>query len=364
MALTPPPQVSRRAAISGVPKELRPGGEYDRFIAERAAADRFSGTVLLTHHGRPVLERSYGHADEERAIRNTAGTLFDVASITKCCTAVAIAQLAERGEVAYHEKLGTYLDGFKPEAAGAVTVHHLLTHTSGLDRPGPPSNGNSVEEVWNRDLESIRAMAPAFPPGAEFRYSNGGYFLLGAIVAEVSGQSYYDYIRDHVLTPAGMARSGFYTRPQIRADRRIAHRYTTDRQTGRRYDFTESDHLGFIGRPDHGLYCTAGELLAFARALRSDRLIDPSLITSGKMVLAPSVKPDLTRQIMHYCYGFFHTVLNRREIISHSGTGPGMANMLDIHPGSGWTSVILGNFDTPVDPIVNLGRELITRFTR
>src|SRR5262249_58943991 len=97
-----------------------------------ATQDKFSGTVLLSHEGRPALTRSYGMANKQLSIPNGPDTIFALASVGKLFTAVAVAQLVQRGMVAYHEKLGTYLDGFPAEIADTVTVHQLLTHTSGM----------------------------------------------------------------------------------------------------------------------------------------------------------------------------------------------------------------------------------------
>lgn len=351
-------------STSAPPKELRPGGELDRFIAARAEQDEFSGTVLLTWRGRTVLERSYGLADKARDIPNRAETRFDVASITKSFTAVALAQLVEKGEVALHETLGTYLDGFPPGLAGTVTVHHLLTHTAGVDRTtAAPPSGDTIEETWQANLEAVRATKAPFPPGSRFQYSNGGYFTLGAIVAAVAGD-FYDYVRTNIIERAKLRHTSFPTRDEVRASREFAHRYATDRQTGERYDLTMSENMGLIGMPDHGLYSTVGDLLRFHAATLNGTLLERSfaeLFTGSKTALGPDVKPTLDRRAMAYCYGFFRTVLNGREVLWHSGSGPGMANMLDSHPGTGWSMAILGNYDDSVDPIVNRARQLITR---
>ncbi|MFC7589401.1 serine hydrolase domain-containing protein [Nonomuraea antimicrobica] len=114
-----------------VPSSLRPGGEFDAYVARLAQADQFSGTVLLRHRSRPVLARSYGMADKARSIPNGPDTIFKLASVSKCLTAVALGQLVQRDKVDLHAPLGDYLDGFSAETA-KVTVHHLLTHTAGL----------------------------------------------------------------------------------------------------------------------------------------------------------------------------------------------------------------------------------------
>lgn len=254
----------------------------EQYIRDQAAQDRFAGTVLAVRHGRTTLERSYGEADRARSIPNRPDTLFDLASITKMFTAVAIAQLAYEGKVSFNEKLGTYLDGFPSEIASQVTVHQLLTHTSGLGRPptgsAPPPGSehwDSVEELWNGNASYIRGLPLRFTPGTRYEYSNDGYFVLGEIVAAASGESYYDYVREHIFAKAGMRRSDFYTKPQVRSREDIARPYVTARD-GERVDATSLEFYPYVGIPARGAYSSVHELYRYFRALRNGRLLDPA----------------------------------------------------------------------------------------
>jgi CubicO group peptidase (beta-lactamase class C family) len=123
---------AQAAGDNRVPAALKPGGSVDEFVAALAAEDKFAGTVLLVHRDRPVLVRSYGLADKERSIPNRLDTIYALGSITKMFTAVAVMQLVQQGTIGLHERLGTYLDGFPQQIADTVTIHQLLTHTSGL----------------------------------------------------------------------------------------------------------------------------------------------------------------------------------------------------------------------------------------
>jgi CubicO group peptidase (beta-lactamase class C family) len=349
-------------AGAAAPADLRPGGRFDRFVAQRAAADQFSGTVLLARHGRPVLTRSYGMADRDANVPVRPETRIDLASITKSLTAVAVAQLVQSGVVAFHAPLGTYLDGYPADAATA-TVHQLLTHTAGVGRPAlthqRPSDEDTwdtVDEVWQGMSAYLRTLPPRFTPGSRFDYSNDGYFVLGEIVAAVSGLSYYDYVRTHVFAPAGMSTSDFPTRPQIRADAGIARAYATQPDGGRA-DATTMPYFPFVGGPFTGAFCSAGDLLRFATALHGGRLLNhayTAVATSGKQATGPE-PPQF------YGYGQVETIIGDRRVVGHSGSGAGRANNLDVFPGSGWVAVVLSNYDTTVRPIVDLARELITR---
>ncbi|MEO3873484.1 serine hydrolase domain-containing protein [Nonomuraea sp. B12E4] len=369
------PASAEPARRARVPKEMRPGGEYDRYAAKQAAADEFSGTILVAYDGEPVLERAYGMADKDRSIRNRTDTLFYLASIGKSFTATALLQLVQRGKVDLKEKLGTYLDGFPAKVAGTVTVHQLLTHTSGVGRSpirtGPPDPEelawDSVEEVWEGTLKIIRAQDLRFTPGTDWQYSNDGFTVLGAIVAAASGQDYYEYVREHVFDPAGMERTGFYTRPEVLASDDIAHSYATDRKTGELVDFTRSEMFPFVGLPAGGSFSTARELLKFVTALREDgRLLKRSfaeLATSGKEPdVAPDDQPDPRLQCTHYGYGFATSIFNFQRIYGHTGGGSGVGNSYNVYPELDCVSVVLGNYDSSHSrPLVRVERRLVTR---
>ncbi|MEO3838422.1 serine hydrolase domain-containing protein [Nonomuraea sp. B1E8] len=353
------------------PKAMRPGGEYDQYVAKQAGADKFSGTILVAYGGKPVLERAYGMADKGKSIRNRTDTLFNLASIGKSFTATALLQLVEQGKVDLREKLGTYLGGFPAAVAKTATVHQLLTHTSGVGRPPvrPPDPveqaWDSVEEVWEGTLKAIRAQEPRFTPGTDWQYSNDGFTVLGAIVAEVSGQNYYDYVREHVFAPAGMERTDFYTRPEVLAADDIAHNYATPNK-GEPFDFTTSDEFPFIGLPAGGCFSTARELLKFVMALREDgKLLRHSfaeLATSGKEPdVAPEEEPDPLLQCTHYGYGFATSIYNFQRIYGHTGGGKGVGDSYNVYPDLDCVSVILGNHGSAHSkPIVQLERRLVT----
>jgi CubicO group peptidase (beta-lactamase class C family) len=362
------PAQAEASTFRSIPADLRPGGKFDRFVADQAAKDLFSGVVLLAYQGRPVLRRACGMANKAASLPNRLDTRFDLASVTKTFTAVAVAQLAQQRKIAFHEKIGTYLQGFPAEIGQNVTVHQLLTHTSGIGRPAvgtePPTRPewDTVQKLWDGTAKAIRALPPQFTPGTQYRYSNDGFFLLGEIVATVSGRSYYDYVREHIFAPAGMTRSDFFTKPQVTADPTIARPYATQR-SGPRVDFTTSAFFPFVGGPHRGAYCSATDVLGFVRALRNGTLLSPAyaeLFTTAKMIMPPSEQQGLTREHLFYGYGFIDAIVNGRHVVGHSGGSAGAANNLDTFPGQDWVAMIFGNYDTPIAPIVEMARQIIT----
>ncbi|MFI9552901.1 serine hydrolase domain-containing protein [Nonomuraea endophytica] len=354
-----------------IPPQLRPGGEFDAYLARLAQADQFSGTVLLAHRSRRVLSRSYGMADASRSIPNGPDTIFKLASLSKCFTAVALGQLAAQDKVDLHAPLGEYLDGFAAETA-KVTLHHLLTHTAGMgDYSQAPEFRDGLRR-WSAEAEMMDGVlgiinkletAPAFTPGTRYAYSNSGFFVLGAVIAAASDLPFHDYVRRNVLTKARMRRSNLYTKPQVLDSRDIAHPYWTQR-SGERADFTTSEYFGFVGGPAEGVYASAPDLLAFVAALDEGTLLPAAYttaFTTGKVLLAPTDRPVVPADARFYGYGFRDTITTGHRVWGHSGSAMGVATNLDIFPDLGWIAVVLSNYDTPITPIVLKARELITR---
>jgi CubicO group peptidase (beta-lactamase class C family) len=360
---------------------LRPGGALDQLVSQEAARDAFSGNVLLAYRGRAVLARSCGMADKDQSIPNTVNTRFGLASVTKAMTATAVTQLSQQGKIAFDATLGTYLDGFPAQVADTVTIHQLLTMTSGMDNyyydPAwlPQSEQwASASEVLDGTMAFIRRQPLLFTPGARYSYSNSGFVVLGAIVARVCGLPYWDYMRQHIFTPAGMTRTDFYTRPQVLemlANHELAHAYAAQRNGGPRVD-ASGDPM-YIGLPDGagGPMTTAPDLLSFAVALRGGNLLNRAyteLVLAGKMPLLPPANAVPPRQAWLSGYGLEDTITHNQHILSHAGNGPGIANILDIYPYLDWTAVVVSNYDlvpfgtsTEWTPIVELARQLITQ---
>lgn len=176
--------------------------------ASQAAATPFSGLVLA-ERGRESFLQTAGTLDGGRA--PTRATPYRLASVGKIFTQVAIGQLVDRGRIALDAPIGTYLPELPP-ALAAVTVEQLIQHRSGIAGNimfTPEVRARMLSARSARDLLPLVVDQPlAFPPGTQTQYSNGGYFVLGAIIEAVSGRAYADYLRDNLFRPLGMTRSG------------------------------------------------------------------------------------------------------------------------------------------------------------
>ncbi len=167
----------------------------------------FSGDVLVASHGKPMFAEAYGLADREQKTPNALNTRFRIGSMNKMFTAVAIMQLVQQSKVSLDDPLGKFLPDYpNKDVATKVTVQHLLTHTGGTgDFFGPEFDAHRLELRTLNDYVKLYGSRPLrFEPGSKWEYSNYGFLLLGLIVEKASGQSYYDYVRDHIYKPAGM----------------------------------------------------------------------------------------------------------------------------------------------------------------
>ena len=351
-AAPPPPQPAGEAA------RLR---EIETLLDRAVAADTFSGAVLIARGGTPVFKKAYGMANQEQRAANRVDTKFNLGSMNKMFTAVAVAQLAERGKLSFDDPLIKHLPDYpNPEVAAKVTVHQLLTHTSGL--------GNYMTSGWVENRAQIKTVAALLPyfaheplkfaPGAGWQYSNAGFVVLGLIVERLSGQSYFDYVREHVFKRAGMRDTDSYE--STRAVANMAVGYTRAGANGGRARPEDprrpnTFRLPFKGSPAGGGYSTLDDLLKFDRALRSHKLLTPKftdLVTTGK-VNAPFGK---------YAYGFGDGRVNGKRYVGHNGGAPGTAAQFDSYTDTGYTLIVLANYDPPaVMPLVRDIQQLVTK---
>jgi D-alanyl-D-alanine carboxypeptidase len=303
--------------------------------AERARADEFAGAVLVARHGKVLLNGAWGRADRTAGTANTPATRFRIGSMNKMFTAVATLQLVEAHKLALDDPIGQHLPGYpNKEVAAKVTVRHLLTHTGGTgDIFGPEFDQHRLQLREHRDyLKLYGWRGLSFEPGSRFEYSNYGFVLLGALIEHVSGMSYFDYVDDHVFRPAGMRSTG--SLPESVEVRNRAVGYMRSSPGGPWEPNT--DTLPWRGTSAGGGYSTVGDLLRFAQALRSGKLI--SMAT-----LAQATRP---RQ-QHYGYGFGMQGQGRLGSYGHGGGAPGMNGELRVFPGLGYVVISLSNLDPP-----------------
>ncbi|MEO8449929.1 MAG: serine hydrolase domain-containing protein [Gemmatimonadota bacterium] len=331
----------------------------DSMVSARAPADSFSGVVLVSKAGSVVYSRAVGLSNKERAIPNTLDTRFNLGSANKMFTAVAIGQLLEQGKLRLTDTVGRLIPDFANRAvATRVTVQDLLTHRSGLGSffANPDFRRRRDQLATIDDYVSLFAADTlAFTPGTRFRYSNSGFVVLGKIVERLSGENYFDYIRRHVLAPAGMRHTDFDDRHR---DGDFAIGYTSLSADGSAAPSSRhrNDDAGELrGSPAGGAYSSAPDLVLFARALWSGKLLKPetvALFTTGKVAMGPQIK---------YAFGFGEMIVNGIRDVGHNGGLPGGNAEFASYPDLDCVVVVLSNYDAPsgATPVIMKIRDLI-----
>jgi D-alanyl-D-alanine carboxypeptidase len=349
-----PPHRIERLDVNLVP---RPAGLAVRRLSEaeladavrakveaQAAGGRFQGAVLVARNGKVIFNDAVGLADRENRTPNSLDTRFRMGSMNKMFTATAVLQLVQAGKVKLDASLGTYLGDYpNRDVATKVTIHHLLTHTGGTgDIFGPQFTARRLElKTLDDYVKLYGARGLEFEPGSKWQYSNYGFLLLGVLVQRVSGQSYYDYVRDHIFKPAGMTGSG--SEPEDVAVPGRAKGYM--RQKGAWVLNTAT--LPYRGTSAGGGYTTVGDLSRFASALTGHVLLDAkhtALLTAGKVDTGGGDK---------YAYGFGERLEGGVRSFGHSGGAPGMNGDLRIFPDSGYVVAALANTGFGASQIVS-----------
>jgi CubicO group peptidase (beta-lactamase class C family) len=315
------------------------------YVEKLAAADVFSGTVLVAHGDKVVYQGAFGLASRAYGVPNRLNTRFNLGSMNKMFTSVAVAQLVEAGKLSYEDTVGKVLPDYPNKAvAEKVTVHQLLTHTSGL---GDFFN-DEYDKMDKSRLREVKDFLPLFvneplkfEPGTSWRYSNAGFILLGALVEKASGENYFDYVREHIYKPAGMKDTDAYELDREPVN--LAVGYTTQGPGDRQSNTREWNNV-FLhvvrGGPAGGGYSTVEDLWRFSRALQANKLLGArytELVTTGKTKLGAS----------KYAYGFRDAEVQGTRIVGHSGGFPGINSQLDIYLGKGYTVAVMSNYDPP-----------------
>jgi CubicO group peptidase (beta-lactamase class C family) len=294
-------------------------------VDKAVTEDRFSGVVLLAKDGTPLLSRAWGMADPANGIANRPDTKFNLGSINKLFTHVAIGQLAAAGKLSLNHTIRKLLPDYPSPVADKITVEQLLQHKSGLgDFFGPKFLANHASLRTLSDYLPLFVDKPLeFEPGTSQRYSNAGFVVLGLIIEKVSGQTYYDYVRDHITKPAGMTDTASYAVDESVPNRALGltkrgpEGPLPARQSNTGMQPTRGSSAG-------GGYSTAPDLLRFSQALLANKLL-PKRWTDWLFT------------------GSFDAATNRN--IGVAGGSPGVNALLEIEPP--YTLVVLSNYDPP-----------------
>ena len=341
----PPP-----LTLSQVKEEL---AAYVERIANRGV---FSGSVLLAKGDELIYKGAYGLASKRFGVPNNTETRFNLGSMNKMFTSIAIMQLVEKGKLSLSDKLSKFVDQtwLQKEVSDKVEIRHLLTHSSGLGNYFNRTYGETSKNAF-RALEDYKPLIVndtlAFEPGTDNRYSNTGMFMLGVVIEKVSGQNYFEYIREHIYTPAGMTNSDSFEMDQPVANLAIGYTPDSSKETG--WQNNLYSHV-LKGGPAGGGFSTVQDLYQFARALTGYKLLN-----ENNTKIMYSVKPELHAN--SYGYGFAVRGSEDNRVVGHGGGFAGISSRLDIYLDKGYIAVVLSNYSFGSDPVESKISQLLAR---
>ena len=334
----PPPATTPAAPASRAPFDLkRLGDAADAVAGRHVAAGTTPGmTVAVARDGQVVLARGYGRADVELGVAAGPDTVYRIGSVTKQFTAAAVLRLAEAGKLALDDPITKHLPDY-PAQGRRVTVRHLLNHTSGIrNYTGLDPRHRRREfrlDLSYAEMTGLFAHLPLdFEPGAQFRYTNSGYYLLGEIVGRVTGTPYAQYVERELLGPLGLRDTRYAD------DRRVI----PNRAAGYELDGGELVNAGYVSMSVPGaagaLCSTAGDLVRWTHLLHAGRVVAPA---SLRQMTAPTPLPGGGSAD----YGFGLKVGRRhgRPAVFHGGTIDGFTAFVAHYPADGLTIAVLAN---------------------
>lgn len=335
----------------------------DSLFTAMHAKGQFNGNVLIAENGNTVYKKSFGLRNEETKEALDENSIFELASVSKQFTAMAVVILQEKGKLKYDDKLSKFFPelGFYKD----VTLRHLLNHTGGL-----PDYMELMEKQWdhnhiatNRDIISMIAThkpAAIFPAGTKYEYSNTGYALLASVIEKASGMSYADFLKKNIFTPLKMDNTFVYTRRYAPKEvKNYAYGYIRD-FSGKKVlpdDFVQTKMVvwldGIVG--DGTVNSTTGDLLKWDRALYADKLVSKK---SRELIFSIPVLPN--REKTDYGFGWMiEASKDFGRIAQHSGGWPGYSTYMERQMDNDKTIIVLQNNDTGVRLPVNTVRRLL-----
>jgi CubicO group peptidase (beta-lactamase class C family) len=310
--------------------------KIDALMRQYVENRQFNGTVLVAESGKVIYKKGYGLANMEWNIPNTPDTKFRLGSVTKQFTAFLIMQLVDQGKLKVNEKVTTYLPDYPKATGDKITVHHLLTHTSGIP------NYTSFPKFF--EMESRNPYSPEafvkkfsdmpldFEPGSKFSYSNSGYFLLGAIIEKITGKPYATVLQEAILTPAQLKDTGYDMPGPILPKRAAAY----EKKGG---GYVNAPYLDMtIPYAAGSLYSTVEDLYRWDQVLYTDKLLS----AASKTALFSPFRANYA-----YGWGVGKAKIGQRKdsvlIISHGGGINGFNTQFTRIPNDKHTVILLNN---------------------
>lgn len=310
----------------------------DRYMQAQATQNDFSGTVLVSQNGSIIYEKSFGLANREWSVSNSSQTRYRICSLTKQFTAAAVLKLEEQGKLSVSDKLSKYFPDYPK--GDEVTLHMLLNHTSGIKNVGEIPEWFKIdpklptEKMKDTLIAAFKNKPYDFEPGKGWHYSNSGYILLGYVIEQASGQSYYDYVSENMLQKAGMTDSGFLKHDLIVPN--LVNGYAL-LPTGWKRSTSETGNSGFSAG---NMYATAQDLFKWRMALKSGKIISAASLAKMNTPNQPEKGAG---------YGIFVDSFLNHKVLEHQGASEGFNTYMGEYTNDDVCIIVLTNRDTNLD---------------
>ncbi|HET9825712.1 MAG TPA: serine hydrolase domain-containing protein, partial [Chitinophagaceae bacterium] len=295
--------------------------------------------ILVEQKGRTVYEAAYGVANLQTRERISSSTNFNIGSLTKQFTAMAVLQLAEKKKLSLGDRLNKFFPDMNKKVADVITIQQLLTHSSGIVEHYDLTDTNKIRHAHNADVFTAikNCDSTYFSPGSNYRYSNTAYCLLALIVAEVSGMSYPAYMKKNIFEPLHMTSTTIWSESERIVNKAMGYEY--DSATG---SFNRSDadeNIFFSTEGDGGIYTSIDDYMKWLRALQTRKVFSEAMIDLAR---SPHFTVDGQKKLS-YGYGWFIQEDGKSRKIYHTGSNGGFRAITYTIPDNGYVIVIFSN---------------------
>ena len=313
--------------------------QVDALLQKHYRSNEPGAAVMIINNGKLVYKKCYGITSLQHKVAITPKTGFNIGSITKQFTALAILQLVQNNRLSLSDPVSKYLPGINHVVTNRVTIRHLLTHTSGII--DHYAYTDTTQGKHARDKDVLKAVEKTdslyFVPGSDYRYSNTAYCLLALIIEKVSDLSYADYIKKNIFGPLKMKHSVVLNPGEPIPARATGYRWDAANRVFIRSD--REENFFFSTQGDGGIYASLNDYAKWLKALENGQLISPALMKEAREIQC-MIDPESR---LGYGYGWFIRYKETSPVVYHTGSNGGFRSVVYTQPEKGYALVLFSN---------------------